>query len=525
MSTMRPLRIAILLFCLILTVPAATAGNFTILQPSANESTFAEMRDFYVYGVFPEPLEHPGNIRLVLTDESGVIVRTVMSCVNETGVTPEAAVEMSLVPNRWGGLLAPDVITEPGGIANGSNKVLVTGTYYLALVQGGITRGMGSYTDVSSGTLAPITRDLTAGTYTLVVEGLDGDLAGERVEKELVFGTTHASLGTFRPDANRENVVGWARERVPPLRVYIDWFPGYFRSGDAGYEIPDRWQANNGIEVANDCTGTTVDTIASARNDCLIYNVGSTSATLQVEIAAILRNGLVDSDRTTFTHYDIGEPSMAWVDRATGAAESMIGRQVAYPAGTRLVYTRAEITDEPVRTNYFNTVANDSSKTVDTTPMQVTVVQGENLTFYGVTRPIETTLTGAGSAYRYTPDDRIATYIYENETLGRFTFTGCLEREFEGGYIGAAGYEFGHAFTETAAMPAGTWLLAVSAYDTTGTPVEMTNRTIELEVAATPALPTATLVAAAAPAPTRTSGFWSVPALVALLAAVAARRR
>ncbi|HQC34092.1 MAG TPA: hypothetical protein PLG95_05110, partial [Methanoculleus sp.] len=60
---------------------------------------------------------------------------------------------------------------------------------------------------------------------------------------------------------------------------------------------------------------------------------------------------------------------------------------------------------------------------------------------------------------------------------------------------------------------------------TTGTPVEMTNRTIELEVAAPPALPTATLVAAAAPAPTRTSGFWSVPALVALLAAVAARRR
>ena len=530
-SVSKLLRIAIVLFCVILTVPAVSAGNLTITEPSVNESTFAEMRDFYVYGVFPEPLAHPGNLRVVLKNESGAVVRTVMSSVNETGVTPETSVDMSLVPSKWGGILAPDVVTEPGGIVNGSNKVLVTDSYYLALVQGGVTRGMGSYTDVSGGTLAPITRDLTAGTYTLIVEGLDGDLAGERVERAIAFGTTHASLGTFRPDANKQNVIDWAGEQTPPLRVYLDWLPGYFRSGEAGYEIPDRWQANNAIEVANDLAGTTVDTVAAARNDCLVYNIGNTSATLQVELAAILRNGLEDSSTTTFTHYDIGEPSTGWADPATGAAESVTGRPVAYPAGTRVVYTRAEITDEPVRENYFNTVMNDSRKTVDTTPMHVTITQGENLTFYGVTRAIATTLTGTGSACRYIPEDQIATYIYENETLGRFTFTGCLMREFEGGYIGSANYEFGHAFADTAAMPAGTWLLAVSAYNTTGALVEKTNRTIELEVV-TPSrattLPAGTVIAAAAPAPApaaaRAPGSGFVPALAVLLAVAVLRR-
>jgi len=530
MGLMKPVWTVIVLFISVaLAIPAVTAGNLTLTEPSANETAFAEMRDFYVYGVFPEPLEHPGNIRVLLKDDSGVVLRTVMSSVNETGVTPESSVEMNLVPEKWGGLLAPDAIATPGGVTNGSNKLLVTHTYYLALVQGGVTRGMGSYTDVSGGMLEPIMRDLTAGAYTLVVEGLDGDVAGERVEKGIAFGTTHASLGTFRPEVNKQNVIGRAENRTPPLRVYLDWFPGYFRDGDAGYEIPDRWQANNAIEVANNLPGTAIDTIAAAENDCLIYNIGNTSATLQVELAAILANGLLDSNATVFTHYDIGEPSMAWTDRATGTAGSATGKMVPHPLHTRVVYTRAEITDEPVRGNYFSTVVNDSRKTVDTTPMQVTIVQGENLTFYGVTRPIATTLTGAGSAYRYIPDDQIVTYVYENETLGRFTFTGCLDREFEGGYIGSANYEFGHAFAGTAAMPAGTWLLAVSAYNTTGALVEKTNKTIELEVAAPlPGTDLPTVVAVAAPASTPAAkeapGFGVVLVLVGLAVAVGVRR-
>ncbi|MFA7562413.1 MAG: hypothetical protein WCY70_03140 [Methanoculleus sp.] len=531
MCVPQPLKIALAILILAMSagsaVTAMPAGNLVITEPSVNEAVFAEMRDFYVYGLFPAPLDHPGNIRVVLKDGNGTVIRTVASCVNETGVTPESSVDMSLVPEKWGGLLAPDVITEPGGFENGSNKVLVTGTYYLALVQGGVTRGMGSYTDVSSGRLEPIVRDLTAGTYTLVVEGLDGDLAGERVEREIVFGETHASLGVFRPESNKQSVIGWAEEKAPPLRVYIDWFPGYFRSGEGGYEIPDRWQANNAIEVVNGLPGTTVDTAAGAQNDCLIYNVGNTSTTLQVELAAILMHGLEDSDYTTFTHYDIGEPSIAWVNRTTSAAESLAGRLVAYPADTRIVYTRAEITDGPVRENFFSMAGNDSRKTVDTTPEQVTIVQGENLTFYGVTRPIATTLTDAGSAWRYVPDDQILMYVYENTTLGTFTFTDCLVREFEDGYVGYTNYEFGHAFTGTAAMPPGTWLLSVSAYNSTGALVEKTNRTIELEVtAASPDLPTVIAVAAPAstPAPREAPGFGVVLVAAGLLVAVGLRR-
>ncbi|NLB01089.1 MAG: hypothetical protein GX837_09065 [Methanomicrobiales archaeon] len=531
MSVPQPLKIALAILILAMSagsaVTAMPAGNLVITEPSVNEAVFAEMRDFYVYGLFPAPLDHPGNIRVVLKDSDGTVIRTVASCVNETGVTPESSVEMSLVPEKWGGLLAPDVITEPGGVENGSNKVLMTDTYYLALVQGGVTRGMGSYTDISSGKLEPIVWDLTAGTYTLIVEGLDGDLAGERVEKEIVFGKTHASLGVFRPESNKQSVIGWAEEKTPPLRVYIDWFPGYFRSGEGGYEIPDRWQANNVIEVVNGLPGTTVDTVAGAQNNCLIYNIGNTSTTLQVELAAILMHGLEDSDHTTFTHYDIGEPSITWVNRTTSAAESLTGRLVAYPAGTRIVYTRAEITDGPVRENFFSMTGNDSPKTVDTTPGRVTIVQGENLTFYGVTRPIATTLTGAGSAWRYVLDDQILTYVYENMTLGTFTFTDCLVREFEDGYVGYANYEFGHAFTGTAAMPPGTWLLSVSAYNSTGALVEKTNRTIELEVtAASPGLPTVIAVAAPAstPAPMEAPGFGVVSVLMGLAMAVGLRR-
>ena len=42
-------------------VPACHAANdLVITQPSVNETLFAEMRDFYVYGVFPNsPLAYP----------------------------------------------------------------------------------------------------------------------------------------------------------------------------------------------------------------------------------------------------------------------------------------------------------------------------------------------------------------------------------------------------------------------------------------------------------------------------------
>jgi len=508
------------LFILVmLAVPPVSAGNLTITQPSTNETVFAEMRDFYVYGIFPAPLERPGNISVTLKDSDGIVIRTIESAVNESGITPEGSVNMSLVPSAWGGILAPDVITEPGGIGNGSNKLLVTNTYYLALVQGGATRGMGSYTDVSGGSLAPITRDLTAGTYTIVVEGLDGDVLGETAEKQITFGTTHASLGLFRPEVNKQNVIDRALGQSPPLRIYLDWFPGYFRHGSAGYEIPDRWQTNNGIEVANDLAGTLVDTVPAAENDYIVYNVGNISATLQVELAAILRCDLADSDGMTFTHYDLGEPTLAWVDRETGVAQAVTGGLTAYPVETRIVYTRAEITNEPVRDNYFNTSTTDSRKTVDTTPNCVAITQGDNLTFYGVMRPIATTLTEAGSAYRYTPDDQILTCVYENATLGTFTFTGCLIREFDGGFMGDANYEFGHAFANTTAMPAGTWLLSVSAYNTTGALVEKTNTTIELQVV--PPSQVSAMAAEAREAP----GFGLLSALAVLGIAAMLRRR
>ena len=154
--------------------PGGRGGVLVITQPSRNESVFAEMRDFYVYGIFPVRLERPGDLRIELfrgDNTTGERIRLIESHVDPvSGITPWSAIEMNYTDGLdWGNKMVPDLVKEPGGLFNPTNKLVVTNDYYLGLVLGGVTKGIDTtYTDKDDRPL----KDLTAGNYTLRVTGL-----------------------------------------------------------------------------------------------------------------------------------------------------------------------------------------------------------------------------------------------------------------------------------------------------------------------------------------------------------------
>lgn len=503
----------ILLVFSLLILPGAAAEDsvyLTITQPSANETLFAEGRDFYVVGEFSNPTGVPVNICISLLNETGSLVRKITSTVNESGVTDENDVNMSRISdpyNMWGGILAPDLIENPLGYANAENKLLVTKTYYHGLIQGGVTKDMGTYfAPDASGHLQEISGILTAGKYQLVVEAVtasgipvrianasDGALY-ENQTLQLTFGLTNATFGAFNPAAAKQQLLTYAEEHN--RRTYVDWFPGYFRLNDGGYEISERWQPNNAIEAVNYLPGTLIDTVQTACSTNTLYNVGSSSTFYQVELSAIMNSSNVDSNRTTFLYYDIGEPEITWRNASTGLFETRYGVMAPLPevssgaADARIHYTHADLSmqDGVLSDGSINIIAlNNSSLDIraDDTPYEVTVAAGENVIFYGVTRPLASELEPAGTAQRYIPQDQIMTFTYANDTLGTFTFPGLINRTFADGYVNTkTNYEFGHLFNSsvTSGFPEGKWVFTVTGYTSTGAEAEQTHAVITLNV-------------------------------------------
>ncbi|NLC91199.1 MAG: hypothetical protein GX679_05315 [Methanocorpusculum parvum] len=83
-------------FCI---VPAGADVSLDILQPSAHETVFAEMRDFYVYGTFVNTGE-PADVRVRVYDSAGGLIRTLQSHVDSTGETSASSVDMSRIPEK-----------------------------------------------------------------------------------------------------------------------------------------------------------------------------------------------------------------------------------------------------------------------------------------------------------------------------------------------------------------------------------------------------------------------------------------
>ncbi|MFA4876090.1 MAG: PGF-pre-PGF domain-containing protein [Methanoregula sp.] len=405
----------LVLVALLLFIPSAgAAAHLVITQPSANETLLAEMRDFYVYGIFSGTVSNPGDVRIEVYSGdavAGTPVRVIQSQVDPvTGITNETVIDTGYANGtRKNGAMVPDLVKLPGSILDTSNKVVVTNRYYMGLIPGGVTKNFDTSYKDSTGTLLT---DLTAGNYTIEVTGLSGTCAGEKVNKTITLGLTNAILGTFRPDSTKAALIQYGIRHS--RRSYFDWFPGYFTDPDNSsiwYTADQRWTPNNGIEVVNDRPGTLLDNTVVANNTMFIYNINSGSATYRVELAALLRYNLQDGVNTTFLYYDIGEPNLTYNDLSSGVT-TINGNPLPFPSGSRIKLYRAEILT-PTGTNYENLYdCNDvtTQKSLNLDPSSgFTITSGKEFIIYGVTKPIASSVTATTTPYRYTIDNRITT--------------------------------------------------------------------------------------------------------------------
>lgn len=110
-----------------------------------NETTFAEKRDFYVYGIFSTRLENSGDIGIELfkgDGTNGEWIRHIESRVDpDNRTTPLDSIEKNYSEGlNWGNVMVADLVKEPGGFLNSSNKVVVTNEYYQGLILGGVKK-------------------------------------------------------------------------------------------------------------------------------------------------------------------------------------------------------------------------------------------------------------------------------------------------------------------------------------------------------------------------------------------------
>jgi PGF-pre-PGF domain-containing protein len=504
---MRDVLIALILISLFSIIPSACAATqLVITQPSANETRFAEMRDFYVYGIFSPPAATPGDLRIELYPESactgdictGLPLRDIRSYVDPvTFVTNSSQIDWSFVDGSTvkGGYV-PDIIktdTGGGGLRDPNNKVVVTYTYYGGLIQGGVTQDYNTTYLNSTGSKL---QNITTGDYRIKVTGLSGDFAARCVTKSISFGITDTALGTNRPATNKNVRVSYAIEHR--LRTYFDSFPGYFSDGGSNWSNFKKLSApNNGIEVVNDLYGTTTDSVAVSNNTMFVYNVNSASTTYSVELAPILRYGLADGVNTTFLYYSNGEPILTYKD-SSGTSQEVTSSLKQFRGKRRLALTRVEVRD-PTRSSYENLYdPNDTVFKWVYTDLSGTIIlnDGQYFTIYGVTKPIASTVTTTSTPYWYAIDNRIAnltcTIIARNGTVVSTTTHEVNLSRYYNNYPGSWNkyqkynslFEFGSDIT-TLTSP-GTYIVRLTGKDLAGSVVSGATSSFSVKVNAVP---------------------------------------
>jgi PGF-pre-PGF domain-containing protein len=482
-------------------------NNLVITQPSANETTFAEMRDFYVYGIFPNsPLGTPGNVEIELFHRSSCTFSSPVSCTGSPlrqiqsnvdpiyGTTNQSCLNLTFVNGvSVKGGYVPDIVENPDGsnFTDPNNKVVVTDRYYAGLVLGGVNKTYNTTYKDSSGT--PL-QDLIAGDYTILVIGLDRSLAGQVVAENISFGITNTALGTNRPPDNKNARVNYAIQHN--LRTYFDSFPGYFSDGGSNWSnFVVRAYANNGIEVVNDLSGTTLDTIAVANNTMFMYNINSASTTYSVELAPILRYNLQDSANTTFLYYSNGEPFLTYND-TTGTPRNVASMIIPFTGTNRLALTRVEVRALP-SSSYENLYdPNDAAQKTVYTDLSggVTLNQRQEFIVFGVTKPIASTVGGTSYPYWYTIGNRTSQIAYTiTNSNGGTVLTAShdvnLSRYYSPGSTTRYNslFEFGSEFSTLTAP--GTYHVSLVGKDMFGNTVPGTSASFSVTVLPTPVPP------------------------------------
>lgn len=467
----------------------ASLPSLNIDQPSSTETTFAELRDFYVIGSYPAGVTMPGNIKIELfsgTSVRSTPIRTIQSQVDpSTCVTAESSLDLTY-PNgtSYGITMVPDIVKEPNGINDPNNKVVVTSTYYAGLILGGATKSFDTtYKDSDGNTL----QDLTAGTYTIKVTGLSCDTSLMTATKQITFGLTHASLGRFSPTSSLNKLIDFTT--TMGYRIYRNNFPGYFAWGSNLYEIKSRWMPNNSIEVVNDLSGTTIDNVAAAVNDMLVYNVKPTSATNTIETASLVKNSLTESSSTNWHYYDVGEPTLTYVN-STGSPVSVDGNFADFEANDRHILIRTEIqtNDGSSVENLYN-ISDTTPKTIilDPSSSGVTMTTADEFSLFGVVRAIPSSVTPGTHDHEYTIDNCIAQISYTISSGGSIVTTATKDINLGRIYdattptnISYSSFEYKHVFSD--ALPSGNYTVSAVGLDSTGTEVEGTSESFTLTV-------------------------------------------
>ncbi|MDD5023840.1 MAG: 6-bladed beta-propeller, partial [Methanoregula sp.] len=482
------------------TVPGCirvTRSDLVITQPSANETRFAEMRDFYVYGIFPtSPFGTPGDVKIELFPASscngtvctGIPLRQIQSHVDPvTGTTNQSCLDFSFVNGATvkGGYV-PDIVINPdgSGYTDPNNKVVVTDRYYAGLVLGGVTKTYNTTYKNSSGTTL---QDLTAGEYTILVTGISRSLNGQVVAKNITFGITNTALGTNKPPDNKNARSNYAIQHN--LRTYFDSFPGYFSDGGSNWSsFLSRAYPNNGIEVVNDLNGTMVDTMAVANNTMFMYNINSEGTTYAVELAPILRYKLQDSANTTFLYYSNGEPFLKYVD-TTGTTRIISSTIIPFTGTNRLALTRVEVRSTP-SSSYENLYdPNDTAQKTVYTDMSggITLTQGQEFIIFGVTKPIASTVSATSYPYWYSINNRTSQISYTiTNSSGGVVLTASHDVNLSRYYTPGSTmrfnslFEFGSEFTSLTTP--GTYTVSLHGTDVSGTVVTGTGSTFNVTV-------------------------------------------
>jgi len=500
---MQDVLLTFVLVAILLSIPATGAVTpLVITQPSENETHFAEMRDFYVYGVFSPVASAPGDFSVELYPESacvgdicsGTPTRSIRSYVDQdTFVTNASQIDWSFVDGSTvkGGYV-PDIIKTDiggGGLKDPNNKVVVTSTYYGALIQGGVTQ---DYNTTYKDSVGNKLLNITAGDYRIKVTGLSGEFAARCVTKSISFGITDTALGTNRPASNKNVRVSYAIEHG--LRTYFDSFPGYFSDGGSNWSNFKKLSApNNGIEIVNDLFGTSKDVVVVSNNTLFLYNINSASTTYSVELAPILKYGLADGENTTFLYYSNGEPTLTYTD-SSGSSQAVTSSLKQFTGSNRLALTRVEVRNA-TSSGYENlydpndtvskSVYTDLSGTVSMTP-------GQYFTVYGVTKPIASTVQATATPYWYTIDNRTSSILCTiTDTHGNTVSTSTHEvnlSRYYNNYPGSSNptqkfnslFEFG-ADTTTLNAP-GTYRITLAGKDMAGSAVSGATASFTLNV-------------------------------------------
>jgi len=468
--------------------------TFTIKYPSVDERYFGEKSDFYVIGLFSDGVQVPGNIRIELfrgETASGTPVRTLESHVNETGVTPESAIEQNYLPARpcENLITGPDLVNDPGGFYYPGNKVLVTKEYFGGIILGGSTKDFDTdYTDAAGNPL----EDLTEGVYTLKVTGQSWDLSSYSETIQVHFKPIHKLFGGFQPWNHRIKFFAYAKEHG--YGKLYDPLPGYFSPIDWNhcYKIEKRARPRNSLEVVNTVEGATYGTPENAMIGFILYNLKGDGATSQLEIGKALLTEVIDNPNTYFYYYNIGEPEITYTTMES--EEQTIGGVITlFDYGDRLVLTRASI--KTLGTGDGDNRYNINDKTPKTLDLDLSdgiqLTTSEEFSVFGVVTPIPAGVTASTDQYLYyIADNRIEEVRYhikdaQGQEILTTTRKVTLEREYydpeppESIDWYPSIFEFEHEFN--LGLNPGTYTVELIALDRNGNEVLGTAETFTVE--------------------------------------------